>query len=91
MCARQRIDELVARVLDSRGETCVELDAVARLQRRMLEDGGAALGAGAERADALAQLDGSGAMAEAEADEAMHVAVTLLPLPLPNARHAHVV
>jgi hypothetical protein len=39
----------------------------------MLEDGRAALGAGAERADALAQLNGSGAVAQAETDEAMHV------------------
>jgi N-methylhydantoinase A len=50
----------------------------------VLEDRWAALGAGTERADALAQLDGSGAMAEPEADEAMHVAVTLLPSPLLN-------
>ena len=44
----------------------------------MLEDGRTALGTEAERADALAQLDGSGAMAEPEADEAVHAAEILL-------------
>ena len=51
---RERIDELVARVVDTGGQSRVELDAVTRLQHRVLEDGRAALRAGAERADALA-------------------------------------
>jgi hypothetical protein len=44
----------------------------------VLEHGGAVLRAGAERADALAQLDGGGAMAETQADQAMHARETLL-------------
>ena len=41
---RQSIDELVARILDSGRQLRVELDAVARLQNRVLENGGTALG-----------------------------------------------
>ena len=70
--ARKRVDELVARILDAGSQPRVELDAVAGLQHRVLQHRGAALGARPERADALAQLDRSGAMAEAEADEAVH-------------------
>ena len=69
---RERIDELVARVVDTGGQARVELDAVTRLQHRVLEDGRAALRAGTERADALAELDRSGAMAEPETDESVH-------------------
>ena len=69
---RERVDELVARVLDAGGQACVQLDAVTRLERGVLEDGRAALGAEPERADAFAQLDGSRSMAESEADEAVH-------------------
>ena len=75
---RERVDELVARIVDARGEPRVELDAVAGLQHRVLEDRRAALGAEPERADALAQLDGSRAMAEPEADETVHAAEILL-------------
>jgi hypothetical protein len=53
---------------------CVELDAIARLERRVLEDRRAALRTEPERADALTQLDGSRAVAETEADEAVHAA-----------------
>ncbi len=72
MRRRERVDELVARVLDAGGQSRVELDAVAGLQHCVLEHGRTALGAEPERADALAQLDGSGAMAEPEADETVH-------------------
>jgi N-methylhydantoinase A len=44
----------------------------------MLDDLGAALGAQAEGAEALAQLHGRGAMAEAETDDALHGRDTLL-------------
>ena len=74
VCGRERVDELVARVLDAGGQARVELDAIARLERRVLEDRRAALRAEPERADALAQLDGSRAVAETEADEAVHAA-----------------
>ena len=77
---RERVDELVARVVDAGGQPRVELDAVTRLQHRVLEDGRAALRAGPERADALAQLDGSGAMAEPETDESVHALQILLRL-----------
>jgi hypothetical protein len=69
---RERVDELVPCVLDARGEARIELDAVTRLQHRVLENGGTALGPRAERADALAQLDGSGAVAEPQADKSVH-------------------
>lgn len=51
----------------------------------MLDDGRAALGAEAESADALAQLDRSRAMTEPEADEAVHAANTLLGSTRENA------
>jgi hypothetical protein len=76
--ARERVHELVAGILDLGREPRVELHAVTGLQYRVLEHRGAALGAGAERADALAQLDGSGAVAEPEADETVHSATILL-------------
>ena len=85
---RERIDELVARVVDTGGQSRVELDAVTRLQHRVLEDGRAALRAGTERADALAELDRSGAMAEPETDESVHAAETLLRSARENAEHA---
>ena len=74
VCGRERVDELVARILDAGGQVRVELDAVAGLQRGVLEDRRAALRAEPERADALTQLDGSRAVAESEADEAVHAA-----------------
>ena len=69
---RERVDELVARVLDAGGQSRVQLDAVARLEHGVLEHRRAALGAEAESADALAQLDRSSAMTEPETDEAVH-------------------
>jgi hypothetical protein len=72
MDVRESVDELVSGILDAGREVRVELDAVARLQRGVLEHGRAALRARAERADPLAQLDGGGAMAQSEADQAMH-------------------
>ena len=74
VCGRERVDELVARVLDAGGQARVELDAIARLERSVLEDSRAALRTEPERADAFTQLDGSRAVAETEADEAMHAA-----------------
>ena len=82
--AGQRLDQLVASVLDAGGEPGVQLDAVARLERGVLDDAGAALGAWPESADALPELDRSGAMAEPEADETMHVQDTLLSATLEN-------
>ena len=57
---------------------CVQLDAVARLEHGVLHDRRAALRARPESADALPELDRSGAMAEPEADETIHVQDTLL-------------
>ena len=71
---RERVDELVARILDAGGQPRVQLHAVARLEHGVLEDRRAALGAKPERADALAQLDGGRAMTQSEADEAVHAA-----------------
>ena len=75
---RERVDELVARVLDPAGQPRVQLHAVARLEHGVLEDGRAPLRAEAERADALPQLDGSRSMAQSDADEAVHAVETLL-------------
>src|SRR5262249_46737741 len=61
-----------ARVVDAFPEICVQLNPVARRQRGVLDHRRAALGAGAERADPLAELDRGGAVAEPEADEAIH-------------------
>ena len=69
---RERVDELVARLLDAGGQSRVQLHAVARMEHGMLEHRRAALCAKPERADALAQLDRSGAMTEPETDEAVH-------------------
>jgi N-methylhydantoinase A len=74
----QRLDELVASVVDSGRQRRVQLDAVTRLERSVLDDGRTALGAGPESAEALSQLDRSGAMAEPETDETVHVSDTLL-------------
>jgi len=51
---RERVDQLLAGILDPGGEPRVQLDAIARLERGVLADGGTALGAEAESADALA-------------------------------------
>lgn len=51
----------------------------------MLDDCRAALGTEAESADALAQLDRSGAMTEPETNETVHVADTLLGSTRENA------
>jgi N-methylhydantoinase A len=75
---REHVDELVARILHAGGQPRVELDAVARLQHGVLEDRRTALGTRPERADALAQLDRSGAMAEPETDESVHALQILL-------------
>src|SRR3990170_1694583 len=77
VCVGEGIYQLVACVLDPGRKACVQLHAVARLERRVLDDGRAALGTEAESADALAQLDGSRAMTEPEANEAVHAANTL--------------
>jgi hypothetical protein len=75
----ESVDQRVPGVLDAVDEERVELDPVARREHGVLLDLRAALGSEAERAETLAQLDGSGPVAEAEADEAIHVAETLLP------------
>ena len=75
--AGECVDQLVAGFFDPRYEARVQLDAVTRLERRVLNDDGATLGTEAESTDALAQLDGRGAMTEPEADEAVHVGDTL--------------
>jgi hypothetical protein len=69
---RERVDELVPRLLETAREVRVQLDAVTGLEHRVLEHDRTALGARPERADALAQLDGGGAMTETEADQAVH-------------------
>jgi hypothetical protein len=76
--AGERVDQLVARVLDTGAQARVQLDPVARLEPCVLDDSRAMLRAHAESADSLAELDGSGAMAEPETDEAVHVVTTLL-------------
>ena len=73
-CAVESASTSSSRAPRRRRSSCVELDAIARLERRVLEDGRAALRTEPERADALAQLDGSRAVAETEADEAVHAA-----------------
>jgi len=77
---RELVDELVARLLDAVREHRVQLEAVAGRQRSVLDDCRTALRSGAERADPLAQLDGSRAMAEPEADEAIHASRHCTPL-----------
>ena len=72
VCPRERLDKLVARLLDAGGQSRVKLDAVARVEHGVLEHRRAALCAKAESADALAQLNRSSAMTEPETDEAVH-------------------
>jgi hypothetical protein len=74
---RECFDELVARVLDAGGQPRVQLDPVARLEHRMLEDDRAALGTDPERADPFAHFDGSRAMAQPETDEVVHPGETI--------------
>ena len=77
VCAGENADELVAYLLHPVREVCVQLDAIARGQCCVLLDAGTPLRPETECADALAELDGSGAVAEPEADEAVHDRGTL--------------
>ena len=77
VCVGERGHERVARVVHVVCERRVELDAVTRRERDVLDDLGAPVGPETERAEALAQLHGSRAVAETEADQALHDASTL--------------
>ena len=77
VAAREHVDQFLARLVDAACEVRVELHPVAGREHGVLLDRRAASGAGPEVAQALAQLDGRGAVAQAEADEAVHDANTL--------------
>ena len=53
VCARECVDQLVARVVDARRERRVQLDPIARLEGRVLDDSRASLGTESENADPL--------------------------------------
>ena len=82
---RERVDELVAGVLDAAGQPGVQLDPITGLERRVLAHDRAPLRAGPERAEPLAQLDGSSPMTETQADERVHAERTLPPCSCSNA------
>src|SRR5262249_58940301 len=79
-------EEVGGSLFDASGEIRVELDPVTGLEAGVLETGRTSLRTGAERADALAQLDRSGAVAEPQADQAVHARRTLPRSSWSNAR-----
>ena len=69
---RELVDQHVAPFGDALDEVRVQLDAIAGGKSCVLVDLGTPVGSESERAEPLAQLDGSRAVADTEADEAIH-------------------